>query len=154
MAHPLLCWDIIAEGMGRRRAFAPDIKGLEKLMLKYKWHQLPLSIENCIIWENKTVVVTDASLNILLASSNMYNMNGYKPDEVIGNSPKMFQGAGTTAASKQIIRTAVKNRLPFACDVINYRKDGSIYNCHIDGYPIFNVQGELVNFVALENLVC
>lgn len=154
MAHPLLCWDIISEGMARRQEFAGDITAMEQLAYKNGWAVQPLLFDNRIVWENKTIIITDTTFNILLATKNIYQMNGYRPGEVIGRNPKMFRGTATTAASKQTIRTAVKNKLAFECDIINYRKDGKSYNCHIEGYPVLNEQGHLVNFIALENIAC
>lgn len=152
MAHPLLCWDIVMEGTARRIEFAKDITTLQNLMKANRWHTvLERAVDSCIIWENKTVIVTNPALEIILATKNMYEMNGYLPDEVIGRHPKIFQGEATSAASRKQIKTAIEKKLPFDCDIINYRKDRSIYTCHIEAYPIFNKQGQLVNFIALEN---
>lgn len=48
------------------------------------------SLDNCIVWENKTIIVTSTALKIILATKNIYEMNGYHPDEVIGRQPKKF----------------------------------------------------------------
>ncbi len=37
----------------------------------------------------------------------------------------MFQGKATSEESRKVIRAAIKNKIPFECDIINYRKDGS-----------------------------
>ncbi len=153
MAHPLLCWDIAMEGMCRRQEFASDIAALKKLIDKTKYFSGVRALDNCIVWENKTIIVTDTRLRILLATKNMYEMNGYRPGEVIGKSPKIFQGEATTPESGRKIRIAIENSAPFMADIVNYRKDGSIYNCRIEGYPVFDQQGKPVNFIALENLV-
>jgi hypothetical protein len=41
--------------------------------------------------KDEVVIVTDAKLEIVFAS-HMTKMNGYVEEEVIGRSPKMFQG--------------------------------------------------------------
>jgi PAS domain S-box-containing protein len=152
MAHSLLCWDIVIEATTRRKEFAEDITALQSLMTANSWHSMmELSVENCIVWENKVIVVTNSALQIIWATKNMYEMNGYKPSEVIGKNPKMFQGEATSIESRAIIKSAITKLCPFECDILNYRKDGEIYNCHIEGYPIFNKQGKLINFIALEN---
>lgn len=154
MAYPLLCWDVVMEGTFRRKEFASDIIALQQLMKANNWDTiLDRSLDNCIIWENKTILVTNPCLEIVLATKNIYNMNGYRADEVIGRHPKIFQGEETTMASRKHIKIAVEKQQPFSCDIINYRKDGTLYTCHIEGYPIFNKKGQLVNFIALENAV-
>lgn len=153
MAHPLLCWDIIEEGRFRRKEFAGDLLLLERLMKKNDWRFCyERWLDNCVIWENKTIIVTDPLLNIVLATRNMYEMNGYLPCEVLGKTPRVFQGATTEPDQKHIIRTAIGNRQPFNAVLTNYRKDGSTYRCRIEGHPVFNVRQQLVNFIALENL--
>ena len=79
-------------------------------------------------------------------------MNGYEAHEVIGNSPKMFQGAKTDLQVSNEIRQSILNKLPFEKVIINYCKDGSTYNCHIKGFPIFNHKGEVTNFIAFEKI--
>ncbi len=152
MAHPLLCWDIIMEGIGRRAEFNQDITVLQNLMKVQNWQLImERTIDDCIVWENKTILVTNPDLQIILATKNIYQMNGYKPDEVIGKHPKMFQGEETSITSRKIIKVAIDKQLPFDCNIINYRKDGNLYTCHIECYPIFNKKGQLVNYLALEN---
>lgn len=154
MVHPLLCWDIVMEGTARRMEFAEDITALRNLMKLNCWHSmLERSVDNSIVWENKVIVVTNPALQIVWATKNMYEMNGYKPYEVIGKHPKIFQGEATTIESRARIKSAINRQSFFECNIINYRKDGAIYNCHIEGYPIFNKQGKLINYLALENVV-
>lgn len=152
MAHPLLCWDIVQEGIYRRQEFAKDILALDGLMKANKWVFTERDIANAMIWENKTIIITDTRLSIVLATKNMFEMNGYYDYEVIGKTPSIFQGKETTPASKKIIKTAIINQKPFECDIINYRRTGEVYNCHIEGYPVFNRTKELVNFIAFENV--
>ncbi len=152
MAHALLCWDIVTEGVARQKEFKKDLHAIAQIMKINDWHiGLDRNVADCLIWENKTILVTNPALQIILASKNIYEMNGYAPEEVVGQHPKMFQGEATTAASRFKIKTAVQHQEPFLCDIFNYRKDGKMYTCHIEGYPIFNRHKQLVNFIALEN---
>lgn len=151
MAHPLMCWDIIQEGQIRRQEFENDIRAINEIRTNNKWDFIyPRTLDNCIIWENKTIIITDPSLKIELATKNMFEMNGYKPEEVVGQTPGIFQGEATTDKEKKLIRDAVRKRHSFESIITNYRKNGTLYRCHIEGYPVFNVEGKLVNFIAFE----
>ncbi|MEP6750051.1 MAG: PAS domain-containing protein [Bacteroidota bacterium] len=153
MAHSLLCWDIIMNGIGRRKEFARDIINLQNIAVHNNWNlQIAPSVDNAIIWENKTILITDTDVQIVLATKNIYEMNGYQPEEVIGKYPKIFQGEATSADTVKQIRTAIGIRQSFECDFVNYRKNGTLYTCHIEGYPIFDKRGSLVNFIAFENI--
>ena len=96
------------------------------------------------------VLVTDANLKIVFASSNITEMNGYNYKEIMGNSPKMFQGEETSLESRKNIRMAVSQLLPFKEVILNYKKNGETYLCQIEAYPKFDKQGNFINYVAFE----
>ena len=151
MSHPLLCWDIILEGRTRREEYSQDISYLNRFQQIGYWKYAPgRSLDNALIWENKTILVTSADLKIQFASKNILQMNGYQAKEVIGKSPKLFQGPATQASSRMMIRNALTEMKPFTCSILNYRKDGTLYNCLIEGYPVINESGRLINYVAIE----
>lgn len=100
--------------------------------------------------KNIAVLVTDANLKIVFASSNIMEMNGYDYKEIIGNSPKMFQGKETSLESRQIIRKAVEKLQPFKEVILNYKKNGETYLCQIEAYPKFDKKGNFVNYIAFE----
>jgi PAS domain S-box-containing protein len=152
MAHPLLCWDIVQEGLYRRKAFENDLKQLQQIAIKNKWHYLPVAAENCLIWENKVAVITNTRLQIEYTTSNMCNMNGYTLTEIKGKTPAIFQGPATEQREKARIRLAINTGNSFITLLTNYRKDGSLYKCRIEGYPVYNYQHQLVNFIAFENI--
>ncbi|MGB2759075.1 MAG: PAS domain-containing protein, partial [Maribacter stanieri] len=77
----------------------------------------------------------------------------YHPEEIIGKSPKMFQGNLTSKSTLKIVSDAVKQKNSFEVTVVNYRKDGSTYNCWIQGQPVFDLKGDIVNFIAFEKEV-
>lgn len=148
-AAPLLCWDIFMEGYRRLMQMGDDLQTLNKLANTRKWKHL-FNFEHELVQRGYTLLVTDHNLKIEYASSNIIAMNGYSPNEVIGKSPRMFQGEATRLESRHIIRNAVEEQIPFETIVINYTKNGEPYDCHIKGFPLFNAKQELVNFIAFE----
>lgn len=100
--------------------------------------------------QEEVVIVTDAQLRIVFASQNMVKMNGYEVSEVLGKSPKIFQGEATNHITSKEIRLAIQSQQSFEKVVMNYKKDGSIYACTIKGFPVFNIKGELSHYIAFE----
>ena len=148
---PLLCWDLFLEGYYRKMELADDKNILNKFAAKQKWkHQFDFD-EQLFRFDN-TIIVTDPGLHIVYASSNMYAMNGYHPKEVFGKKPSIFQGPETSSSTREIIRKAITAVQPFEANLINYRKTGEPYDCHIRAYPVYNKPGALVNFIAFENV--
>lgn len=107
---------------------------------------------NSFLLSKKAAIVTDASLKIVYASTNIIKINGYEITEVLGKSPKMFQGIGTDSKVTNRIRKAVLNGEPFKEVILNYKKDGQEYWCDIEGLPRFNKDGVLTHYIAFEEV--
>lgn len=147
-----MCWDIVLEGRARRQEFEEDLAAINAIAAGNQWQLLlPCSIDNYLIWQDKTIIITEPSQRIVFATRNMLQMNGYLPEEVIGFTPRIFQGDATTTAERMPARTGVADLLPFETIITNYRKDGSLYKCQIQGFPVYDHNQQLVNFIAIEN---
>jgi PAS domain S-box-containing protein len=102
--------------------------------------------------QKREIIITNANSEIVFASSGITQMNGYQPFEIIGKTPKMFQGEATSLETRKSIKIALQNQLPFKAVILNYNKDGSTYLCEIEAKPKFNSKGELVNYIAFERI--
>lgn len=150
--NPLLCWDIVKEGQNRRVAFAKDIHEIQKLSTTNHWVTPVSMAENALLWENKVILITNHKLRIVYATHNIANMNGYTLPEVVGQSPKMFQGVATSLEDQLVLLKAINSYLPFNHVITNYRKNGSLYKCNKEAYPVRNKYGKVVHYMALENV--
>lgn len=144
---PLSCWEFYGEHFHAKADFKQDIELLHKLSAS--WGVTP-DFYNELIVNKAVVVITDPTLKIVYASHNLERMNGYLPDEVIGKTPKMFQGAETCPSISKKIRSAINAKQSFEESLINYRKDKSIYLCTIKGFPVLDAEGKLINYIAFE----
>lgn len=151
-SYPINSLDIYAHHFGAVCKNLRDVKILGDLAKSRKW-QMNVPFRSEIMDKDHVVVVTDNKLNIVYASQNIYLMNGYRPEEIIGHQPKMFQGAETCETIKKEVSQAIKNKKAFEATLTNYRKDGSTYKCWIKGSPVFDRDGKVVNFIAFEREV-
>mgnify|MGYP006198999569 CR=1 FL=1 len=69
-----------------------------------------VAFESILSTPKREIVITDAKFKIVFATHGIHEMNGYHPNEVIGNSPKMFQGKLTSETSKNNIRKALAKK--------------------------------------------
>ena len=145
---PILCWDFHYESINELKIFSSDIKKIKRISTHFKWNDVDLNIKERLM--NEVVVITNAEQRIIFASDGISKMTGYKEIEVIGKSPKMFQGPETSTVVLNEIRTAIKKQMPFDQTVLNYKKNGETYNCIIHGFPVFNLKGQLSHFIAFE----
>ena len=150
-APPLLSWDIFMNGYQRKLDRADDFNQLHKLSLSKKWI-IEWDIESKLFRQDKVIVVTDTLLRIVYSSGNVYEMNGYTPDELKGQNPRIFQGPDTSLDARLKIREAINNRKPIEITLLNYKKNSQPYYCHVEEYPVFNKNRELSHFIAFENI--
>ena len=148
---PLHALDLFAQSFDRLSGNLADIKSLKKMALTRNWHNVS-HFGDEILKKHHVVVVMDTRLNIVYATQNMVEMNGYQPQEVLGKKPKMFQGKATCRKTTKQVSRAIKEKVPFEVVLTNYRKDGTTYECHIKSSPVFDAVGKLVNFIAFEKV--
>lgn len=146
-----MSWDIFLEAYHELMMLGKDVQQLEKLSRKYCWKQ-DWNVREILFQQGKAVLVTDLSLHIVFASSNLSKLSGYLPEEVIGKTPKLFQGKDTSNESKAVIRKAIHELKPFAITLLNYSKAGTPYWCNITGEPVFNRKNKPVHFIAFEKI--
>jgi len=149
---PILCWDLSGSYFDKTCKDFVDLRFLKILASKNRWsYKNTFNLE--FLDKEQVILVTDPELKIVYATNNVFNMNGYTLDEIKDKTPKIFQGKKTSKSVTATISKAIKKREPFEAIVVNYRKDGSTYNCWIKGEPIFNKKGKIVNFIAYEREV-
>lgn len=113
-------------------------------------------LEICVDQLNDAIVITEAAPvdnpgpRIVWANKVFYDITGYTPDEVIGQSPRILQGPETNRATLDKIRTALENWLPIRSEILNYRKDGSSYWNEFQIVPIANEKGWYTHWVSIQ----
>lgn len=145
---PLHSWDLFSSHFDALKTAVSDGKKLELFAKSREWSKNWNYTEE--LQKENVIVITDTQLNIVFASQNIIKMTGYSSDEILGKSPKIFQGKETSTTESKLIREAIDLHKPFEKTIVNYKKNGETYLCHIKGFPVFNGKNELVNFVAFE----
>jgi PAS domain S-box-containing protein len=145
---PILSWDFHHSYLDEVKNIYVDCTKLSVIAKASRWRAEDWDFKNKL--KDEVVIVTDAKLEIVFASHNMTKMNGYVEEEVIGRSPKMFQGHSSSVLTSSEIRKAIQLQQPFEQTVVNYNKNGEIYICLIKGFPVFNIKGKLSHFIAFE----
>ncbi|MBE2214679.1 MAG: PAS domain S-box protein [Opitutaceae bacterium] len=77
-------------------------------------------------------------------------LTGYAAEEVIGRSPRLLQGPGSSPEVRKRMRTALDAGQPFADQVVNYRKDGSSYVAHVSLSPLRDADGRITHWIGVQ----
>ncbi len=141
--------DILSGYLQNLQLFGQDLESLKQLAQASRWHRAP-NFRKKLLLERKVVLVTDLQQRIVFASHNLLEMNQYRPSDVVGQTPRMFQGSVTDPDTRRRIRQRVAACEPFQERITNYKRNGQTYDCVIDGQPMYNIHGEPVHFVAFE----
>ncbi len=97
------------------------------------------------------VVITDPDGAVVYVNQGFEKLAGYSLDEVRGGKPgDRLQGPDTSQETRRRIRQHLDAREPFYDEILNYHKNGEPYWISLAINPIFDDQGTLTNFVALE----
>lgn len=145
---PLYSWDIFGEYLDSLKFALSDLLKLKELSKANRW-KFDWNFEE-ELQQDHVIVVTDNRLKIVFASENVIKMTGYSADEVLGNTPKIFQGSKTSKKDLKAIREAIDSNIPFDKTILNYKKNGETYSCRIKAFPVFNSKKQVVNFIAFE----
>jgi len=85
-----------------------------------------------------SILITENSKEgkILYANKAFKKLTGHDPNEVIGMTPRILQGAGTDAKVTDRLREALKTGGKFEGKAINYKKDGTPFIMYWRVLPI------------------
>lgn len=95
------------------------------------------------------VVITNTDQQIMYVNESVLRMTGYTKEEVIGQTPKLFQSALTTPRLKDSIRETLASGDVFIGTTINQRKNGSTYYVELYISPIRS-DGEIVGYIGTQ----
>lgn len=96
-------------------------------------------------------VVTDPRLpdNPIIAANKAFSdLTGYARDEIVGRNCRFLSGAATEPEARRRLRDAVCAGRPALIELVNYRKDGSVFRNAVMIAPLFDEQGEVRLFLG------
>lgn len=102
------------------------------------------------------VLITDADLTrvggprIIFVNNAMLALTGYSRTEVLGQSPKMFQGAETDREKARQVISQLLAGENVQMKLLNYKKDGGPYWTELNISPVRNDQGAVIGFISIQ----
>lgn len=96
------------------------------------------------------VIITDVDGKIIYANRAAEEMTGYAQQEMLGNRPSLWGKQMPQEFYQRMWRTIKEEKKSFHGEVTNKRKEGALYVAEIHISPLFDEQGVLYGFVAIE----
>ena len=118
----------------------------------------PAHLRSLLEQEEKelSVVISDPSMPdnpMIYVSEEFERQTGYSAEEALGRNCRFLQGAETNPYAVEAIRLALRAQTRFSIDILNYRKDGSIFVNRLRIRPIYDPDGRLMFFAGAQNPV-
>lgn len=101
---------------------------------------------------SNAVIVTDVKGHAIWVNEAFEHISGYKANEIIGKIPgEILQGVDTDPDIKLFMSHRIKQRKPFECEILNYHKNGNAYWIYLQAQPVFNENGDLKYYFAIQS---
>jgi PAS domain S-box-containing protein len=99
---------------------------------------------------HEIVVITDSKQRIEWVNNAFEKLTGYTLPEVKGKKPSFLQGKDTNPDHIRGLREGIASKKPFQQEILNYGKHHNLYWLLISITPIFDSDGVLTKFMAIE----
>jgi PAS domain S-box-containing protein len=101
------------------------------------------------------LIVTDAAVDrpgprMLMVAGDVERLTGYSASELVGQTPRLFQGPRTKRATVARIRAALERGQTVREEILNYRPDGQEYWIELLVTPMRDAAGEITHFVSMQ----
>ncbi|MEK7635091.1 MAG: MASE3 domain-containing protein [Patescibacteria group bacterium] len=132
-----------------------DWQEFEKTLLK-KNRTLKNMVENLGIFQKAIdgafthIVITNEKATILYANKAVEEITGFTKEEIIGKNPSLWGKQMPDSFYKDFWKTIKEDKKTFAGEIINKRKDGTLYDADIRVSPILDDKGNVRFFVGIE----
>ena len=97
------------------------------------------------------VMVTDPNGVIEYVNPGWERLNGYSAKETLGKTPRFIQSGQHSSDFYADMWETILNGETWRGEVVNSRKDGTIYDAALTITPVLNDAGEAINFVGVQH---
>ncbi|WP_256874856.1 PAS domain S-box protein [Nostoc sp. C052] len=113
-------------------------------------------LQSVVVNTNDGVVITEAQPigkpgpHIIYVNEAFTRITGYSPEEVLGKTPRILQGAKTSRVELDKVWNALSHWESVTVQVINYRKDGSEFWNEFSIVPVADQTGSYTHWIAVQ----
>jgi PAS domain S-box-containing protein len=120
-------------------------RALEKLRLMS--HAVANLSEGVLISEGR---LEAPGPRILFVNRALCEITGYRKEEILGRTPRMFQGEATDRLTLDRLKVELSAGRPASAELVNYGKEGEIYHTEIFVSPVFDEAGKRTHFISIQ----
>jgi PAS domain S-box-containing protein len=147
-AHPEL--DTLA------RLTAEATAGLRPLLRRFQDEETARLFRRAVEASSDPILITEAEPfdepgpRIVFANAAFERHSGYSLADIIGRTPRLLSGPGTSAEGRAAIRAALAQWRPVRQELLNYRKDGTPFHVEINIAPVADSTGWFTHWISVQ----
>ena len=107
--------------------------------------------DDALLNVSQGVMVTNSYKEIIYANKAFEKLTGYKRESIYGQKPNFLQGKDTDIESIVFIKENLKKLIPFECELLNYRKDGTTFWNRLSVTPILDEKNNIKRYIGIQN---
>ncbi|HQT92368.1 MAG TPA: PAS domain S-box protein, partial [Candidatus Kryptobacter bacterium] len=97
-----------------------------------------------------SIVITDLRGTIKWVNPAFTRMTGYSAEEAVGNNPRILRSGVQDEHFYEILWRTILGGDTWHGEIVNRRKDGTLYNEELTITPVVGIDGKILNFVAVK----
>jgi diguanylate cyclase (GGDEF)-like protein/PAS domain S-box-containing protein len=111
-------------------------------------------MERAIAASSNGIIITDPNLfdnPTIYINPAFEQITGYTAADILGKNCRFLQGPDTCPETVAKMRAAIRHHREVHVTLKNYRKDGTPFWNELNIAPVFDEEGNLVNFIGIQN---
>ncbi len=97
------------------------------------------------------VIITDRQANIVWVNAAFELLTGYRSGDVVGQTPRLLKSGENPASVYDGLWRTILSGNRWQGELINRRRDGSLYNEEMTITPLRDAAGQIAHFVAIKH---
>ncbi|MDD1641886.1 MAG: PAS domain S-box protein [Methylococcaceae bacterium] len=132
-----------ADGSTLWHGYVTDITERKQAEEKHRVSELALKAIS------QGVIISSADRRIRWVNNAFESITGYSNAEILGKTCRFLQGPLTDPSTVKAMSFALGNVTEFSGEVLNYRKDGTVFWNELMISPVRDEQGQLTHFIGV-----
>jgi PAS domain S-box-containing protein len=118
----------------------------QEALLELKDRALAASAEGITIAD-----ATQPGNPLIYVNAGFERLTGYTAEEVLGRNCNFLQGPETSSSALEALRAAIQDKREITLQLLNYRKDGSLFWNRLSITPVRDASGAVTHFIGVQS---